>query len=29
MDIDEDAPLPPEMAIGKIRYDDLKKSSGK
>jgi UDP-2-acetamido-3-amino-2,3-dideoxy-glucuronate N-acetyltransferase len=27
MDIDEDAPLPPGMAVGKIRYDDLKKSS--
>jgi UDP-2-acetamido-3-amino-2,3-dideoxy-glucuronate N-acetyltransferase len=29
LDIDEEAPLPPEMAVGKIRYDDLKKSSAK
>ena len=24
LDIDEEAPLPPEMAVGKIKYDDLK-----
>jgi len=25
LDIDEDAPLPPELAVGKVFYDDLKK----
>jgi UDP-2-acetamido-3-amino-2,3-dideoxy-glucuronate N-acetyltransferase len=29
MDIDEEEPLPSEMAVGKIKYDDFKKSSGK
>jgi UDP-2-acetamido-3-amino-2,3-dideoxy-glucuronate N-acetyltransferase len=29
LDIDEETPLPPQMAVGKIRYDDLKKLSGK
>ena len=25
LDIDEEATLPPEMAVGKIKYDDFKK----
>jgi UDP-2-acetamido-3-amino-2,3-dideoxy-glucuronate N-acetyltransferase len=29
LDIDEEAPLPPEMAVGKIKYDDFKKPSTK
>ena len=29
LDIDEETPLPPEMAVGKIKYDDLKKGMKK
>ena len=29
LDLNEDAPLSPEKAVGKIRYDDLKKSQNK
>jgi UDP-2-acetamido-3-amino-2,3-dideoxy-glucuronate N-acetyltransferase len=25
LDIDEDAPLPPDLAVGKVTYDELKK----
>lgn len=28
LDLDEDAPLPAEMAVGKVQYDDLKDSRG-
>jgi UDP-2-acetamido-3-amino-2,3-dideoxy-glucuronate N-acetyltransferase len=29
LDLDEDAPLPPELSVGRVCYDDFKKRSGK
>jgi UDP-2-acetamido-3-amino-2,3-dideoxy-glucuronate N-acetyltransferase len=29
LDLDEDAPLPPELSVGKVSYDEFKKRAGK